>query len=267
MAFDINNFVIDRVRRGSMMSKSTGDIQWSVTQMEDPSLKCSGESKEVVDAIGAPIASFDRAKKVELSSSNALFDLNLYAAQMGTTKKVASAVEKITSPMFEIVDIVTGYADITLKHIPVGVTGGEIKAIYALNGDSSLGTKYILSATTASATEFKLSAGGKLTPPTGLKDGSQLFIPYEYETDAAVEVVNTATQFPKAGKFVMEVIGHDVCDQETVLFAYLIMPNAKLSTNVDYSFTLEGKHPFSMTCSQDYCDKNKKLFNIVIPQA
>lgn len=49
--FDINNFVVDRVIRGSMIMPSTGDIAWSVNQVESPSLKCTGDTTDAVDAI------------------------------------------------------------------------------------------------------------------------------------------------------------------------------------------------------------------------
>jgi hypothetical protein len=90
---------------------------------------------------------------------------------------------------------------------------------------------------------------------------------YEYLSDAAVEVVNSANSFPKAGKFVMEVLGNDVCDPTTLIYAYVIFPNAKLDPNTTVQFSTESKHPFKMLAQQAYCDKQKILFKIVIPQA
>jgi hypothetical protein len=88
---------------------------------------------------------------------------------------------------------------------------------------------------------------------------------YEYETDKAVEVVNSATQFPVGCKFVMEVLGCDVCDQTNLIYAYVIFNNAKLSPDFDWSIQTDSTHPFSMKAQQDYCDKEKRLFSIVIP--
>ena len=36
MAFDINNFVIDRIRRGYMLHSTTSKMLWSVTQITNP---------------------------------------------------------------------------------------------------------------------------------------------------------------------------------------------------------------------------------------
>jgi hypothetical protein len=50
---------------------------------------------------------------------------------------------------------------------------------------------------------------------------------YEYEADGAdkngaVEVANSATNFPTGCKFVMEILGADVCDQTNLIYAYLV---------------------------------------------
>ena len=77
---------------------------------------------------------------------------------------------------------------------------------------------------------------------------------------------NNASDFPKAGKFVLEVIGKDTCDKTATYVAYIVFPNAKLKTDMDLNFTSDGGHPFSMQMMQDYCDLEKRLYNIYIAQ-
>lgn len=179
---------------------------FSCNQLRDPSIGITADSVEVTDAIGSRIAQFDRAKAATLTATNALFDMNLAAAQFGTKKNVASATNKIVSPIFEDITLTTGQTTVVLKQTPVGTAGAEIQFIYELKGDDTLGTKYALGAT-ASATEFELDATTKtITLPTGIT-GSRIFVMYEYQADAAVEIVNTAKEFPTAGRFVMEVLG------------------------------------------------------------
>ena len=89
---------------------------------------------------------------------------------------------------------------------------------------------------------------------------------YEYESEKATAVTANAVDFPKAGKFVLEVLGTDVCDSDTLIHAYVVFPNAKLDGNVDYTFATDGTHPFTIRAMQHYCDKEKKLFTIVIPE-
>lgn len=257
MAFDINNFVIDRVIRGVALSQKDDSVLFSINQMQNVSLNCASESTDAVDALGTPIATFYRAKSAEFSAENAIFDMNLMATQLGTSKKVASSTDKITAPAMESFAYGTGSYE--LKHTPK-VAPSEI---YVLNGDSTFGKKFV-KGTAASEKEFAIT-NKTLSLPTGLNAGDELFVMYDYETENAVEVVNSATEFPVGCKFVMEVLGADVCDQTTLIHAYVIFPNFKLSPDFDWSVATDGTHPFSGKAQQAYCDKEKKLFNIVIP--
>ena len=260
MAFDLNNFLIDRVRRGTMFSDTTGEAMWSITQIKDASLNMTSETADVTDAIGNVITQFDRSKNAEFSGTNALWDLGLSAAQFGSEKQVASSTSKIVTPIYE--QLVVADGKITLSQVPVGVTGAEVKYIYGLNGDSTLGTKYELGES-ATATTFTLDASSKtITVPTGVTGNIAVF--YDYEAEEAIMLKNNAVDFPKAGKFILEVIGKDTCDKTATYVAYIVFPNAKLKTDVDLSFTSDGGHPFSMQMMQDYCDLEKRLFNIYI---
>lgn len=257
MAFDVNNFVIDRIVRGVALSQKDDTVLFSINQIQNASLNCASESTDAVDAMGTPIATFYRAKSAEFSAENALFDMNLMATQLGTEKKVASASSKVLAPAMESFTVTGG--TYTLKHAPK-VAPTEI---YALNGDSTFGVRYT-KASNASATTFAI-ADGVITLPTDLAVNTEMFVMYEYETENAVEVVNSATKYPVGCKFVMEVLGCDVCDQTNLVYAYVIFNNAKLSPDFDWSIATDGSHPFSMKAQQAYCDKEKKLFSIVIP--
>ena len=101
MAFDLNNFVIDRIVRGVALSQKDDSVLFSINQIQNASLNCASESADAVDALGTPIATFYRAKSAEFSAENALYDMSLMATQLGTTKKVASADAKITVPAME----------------------------------------------------------------------------------------------------------------------------------------------------------------------
>jgi hypothetical protein len=156
--------------------------------------------------------------------------------------------------------------------------------VYVLNGDGTLGDKVEIKSS-AAAKDIAIS-GTTVTVDigdTGYAVGAQLFFMYDYEADGAeavkdasgnitkpangaVEVINSATNFPVGCKFIMEILGADVCDQTNLIYAYLIFPNAKLSPDFDWSIATDSTHPFSMRAMQDYCDKDKKLFSIIIPE-
>ena len=275
MAFDLNNFVIDRVVRGiavahgdsDKLGVKAGDILFSINQITNPSLNCSSESTDAVDALNVPIATFYRAKTAEFSAENALFDMNLLATQAGTTKKVASSSSIIETPCFQTIDVKSGVTEYTLNHTPKAAP-----KVYVLKGDGTLGEKVEI-ATTAAEKKVAVS-GTKVTIVVGANGyaaDDQLFFMYEYdangaEDNGAIEVANTATNFPVGCKFIMEILGADVCDQTNLIYAYLIFPNAKLSPDFDWSIATDSTHPFSMRAMQEYCDKEKKLFSIVIPE-
>ena len=158
---------------------------------------------------------------------------------------------------------------VTLEKTPSATGADGIPYLYTLRGDSTIQNTYEYAAT-AAADKFTFS-GTALTFPTSLKEGDIIHVPYEYQADGsegngAIGVTHTAKDFPKAGKFVMEVLGHDVCNVSKNYYAFVILPNAKLETAVDLSFTSDGKHPFSIKCNQDYCDYDKKLYSIIIPE-
>ena len=246
--FDLNNFVIDRIVRGVALSQKDDSVLFSINQIQNASLNCSSESTDAVDAMGTPIATFYRAKSAEFSAENALFDMNLMATQLGTSKKVASADAKIVVPAMESFVVEADGEDslkpYTLKHTPVAAP----TEIYALNEDSTFGTKY--SVKTGNGEGFTY-ADGVITLPAGIAVGTDMFVMYEYATENAVEVVNSAKNFPVGCKFVMEVLGCDVCDQTNLVYAYVIFNNAKLSPDFDWSIATDGSHPFSMKAQQD----------------
>ena len=248
MAFDINNFVIDRIVRGVALSQKDDSVLFSINQIQNASLNCASESTDAVDAMGTPIATFYRAKTAEFSAENALFDMNLMATQLGTEKKVASGASKVVVPAMESFVVAEG-GKYVLKHKAIAAPA----EIYAINSDSTFGVKYKKSETTAiSASEFVYTdTDNTITLPTGLAVGTEMFVMYEYESENAVEVVNSAKNFPVGCKFVMEVLGCDVCDQTNLIYAYVIFNNAKLSPDFDWSIATDGAHPFSMKAQQD----------------
>lgn len=258
MAVNLNNFIIDRVLRGVAQSHTDDSVLFAITQIQNPSLTCSSESVDAVDALGTPVATFYRSKTAEFSAENAMFDMNLMAVQIGAEKKVADSNSKILTPAFEKIEIKAGTSTYTLKHTPKEAPG----FCYALNGDGTLGTKYTKAkGATADETSFVIS-DTTFTPPTGVS--GELLVIYEYESEAGISVANSAKKFPKGCKFTLEVLGCDVCDQTNLLFAYLIFPNFKLSPDFDWSIQTDGAHPFSGKAMQEYCAKENKLFEIIV---
>jgi hypothetical protein len=244
----IKNFIVDRVVRANMYSHADGSLLWGLNQIQSPSLNMESETVEATDALGTPIMSFDRSKTCTFSAENAIFDMGLLAEQVGT--EAVSEERKV--PVFETIAVKASEAK--LAHVPAD----EITYVYVVNGDGSLGTEF------KAGTDFTVS-GQKITFITTVADDTQVFVSYEY-VGKATYVMNSAKNFPKAGKFVMEVLGRDVCDSTTEIYAMLILPNAKLSASTDISFETEMTQGFELTAQQNYCSATNELFTLIIPE-
>lgn len=251
----IKNFIVDRIVRGNMYDNKTGELLWSLNQIQNPSLTMDSETVDATDALGTTIMSFDRSKTCTFSAENAIFDLSLLAEQVGSEAKS----ETRNVPVFESLEVATKGGKVTLAHTPADT----VKYIYVLNSDGSLGTQFVAGAS-ASDTEFAIN-GNQITVPTNLEAGSRIFVSYEYE-GTATYVINSAQNFPTAGKFVMEVLGRDICDATTEIYAMLILPSAKLSASTDLSFDTEMAQSFELIAQQNYCSTTNELFTLIIPE-
>lgn len=254
----INGLIIDRVLQATGFNKDNEAI-FRLTQIQNPSLTSSADQVDALDNTGVKIMSFDRNAAATFSAENAIKDMGLMAAQLGTDRVVASTDKKVEVPAFEIVEGATEY---TLAHTPI-----KTPAVYVLNLDGSLGTKLV--AGTAADGGFAY-ADGKVTVADGIKN-EQLVVMYDYEADGtdknkAVAIENRANVFAKPFRMVVEVLAVDPCDKEELIYMYLIFPSAKLSRNFDLTLDTESAHSFEIECMVDYCSRDKKLFSVVIPE-
>ena len=259
MKHNLNNIIVDRVLRG-IFSDKNDNIIFAINQVQDLSLNQTSESQEVTDAYGVSIMELMRSKALEASANNAIYDFGLLAAQYGTDKVVTEGEKTIKVPTMESFEV--DGATYTLKHTPVEAP----VAIYELNGDSTLGDKYEVGTGSDEDKETKFSiVDNVITLPTSVAKGSEMFVMYEYESENAVEVVNSANNFAKMGKMTFECLVYDVCDPETKIFAYLVLPRFQLSNDFDWSIGGDNQqHAFSGKAHVDYCSKDKKMLRVVI---
>lgn len=267
----INGLVIDRVLQATGFSKSTNEPLYRLTQVQNPSLTSSADQVDALDNTGVKIMSFDRNAAATFSAENAVKDMALLAQQLGSEQVKASDAKKVIVPAFDAIDVVAGQTSYKLANTPVAEP-----AVYVLNGDGSLGVKInAAEGATADKGEF-VYADGTITIVVDenddataiIKAGAQLVVMYDYEAAAgkATSIVNNANVFAKAHRLVVEVLAYDPCDTDTMIYMYLIFPNCKMSRNFDLTLDTESAHSFEVECMVDYCSKDKKLFEIVIPE-
>lgn len=267
MALNRDNFIIDRYVRGNGYLPTTGERIYSLEQVKDGNLKVTVEnSVDVVDAIGNKIETIERGRSAEFSASNALFSFTLMGEQLGATTTEASDSAAINMPKWEEFTLTDSQTEVELKEVPVGTTGAEIPFIYVTPKAGGPSKQYKIG-TTASATDFKLAAATKkLTLPTGLAAGDKVYVDYEYACKKGFQMTASALDKVREHKAVFLVLGHDVCDKNTQYAAYQVFPKAKLSPEIDLTFTPDMEHPFTLQCTQDYCDAKKRLFDILVDE-
>ena len=261
MALNKNELILDRVRSLTAHDLGTSELLFRLTSLEDPSLSCTAEGEEVVDAIGALITTLYRAKKASFSASNSLISLDLAAAQYGTKKEVGSDSAKITDYAYEILKVEG--TSVALKNKPIV---DSVKYIYSIE-DNQIGTAYT-AGSAASDTEFVVAEDGTITLPTSVTSG-KVYVEYKYENANAMRVVNRASNFPTACSVVIYAYFKDTCNENTVYSGKIICPKAKLNPEqVELALTSTGKHAFEFTMMKDYCaeENEDELFSIIISQ-
>lgn len=256
MAFNKNELVIERVREITAWDLTNGELKLRITQPKEVSLNTSAETEEVVDAVGNVITILNKAKKGQLTGSNALFSLDLAALQWGTTKQVASDTGKIKSYMSEVLTVDSA-KKITLSQTPTSTVD---KIYVVVNNDVS---KTYNAGAVVSATDFTI-ADKVVSVPTDLKAGDKVFVSYEYETANAVKVTNSTVNFPTAVKLLVHVIFRDVCTDKQ-LAGVIIIPKAKSNMeSIDISLGSDASHGFDFSMMKDYCSTEQELFSIVV---
>ena len=248
---NLSNFIVDRVISG-IGYNSKDEIVFKMDQCQNTSITCGSESTDIVDNVGSPIMTLYRSKTCEISGENAILDFNVTAYQMGMEEKtVANEDAAIVVPAQEVFEAKGG--TYTLKHLPIEAP----KFLYELNDDSSIGNRYELE-TSGFAVE-----GQEVTLPD-VAEGTMMFISYEYNATAAVEIVNSAKEFPKSCKLVLRVLGYNPCNKDNKLGAYIIFPSFEMSPDFDLSLNAGEAQSWSGKASQDFCSRDKRLMSIVV---
>lgn len=262
--FNPNELTLERIRCVEEYDPATFELTGRYTQIEDPSLQTSADANDVTDAMGTPIQTFYTAQKGTFSFTNSLFSLDLAASQFGTRKKVADENDKLLMPVSEVLPIGND-GTVTLKYVPVGTAGAEIKYVKVINDNNTFGDTYEVSAT-AGTGKFTIDAAAKtITLPEGVT--GRVFVNYEKETSTAVQIIKTTDGVPEVKTLLIHAIFHDPCNKNIVYAGVIRCPRAQIDpTSVDLSLKSDGKHPAAYVLNKEYCSEDGKLFDILVSE-
>ncbi len=265
--FNPNELILEKVRSVEEFDIATNELKGRYTQIESPSLKTSADGREVTDAMGSPIATFYDAQKGTFDFSNSLLSLDLAASQFGTEKEIADETNKIIIPVSEILTISADHT-VTLSYVPVGTAGAEVKYVKVINANNTFGKTYTVSAVAGEgATDsFTIDAENKkITLPNDVI--GDVIVDYERESTKAVAVEKTTDGVTKVRKLHIHAIFHDPCNTNLVYAGVIICPRAQIDpSSVELNLASDGKHAASYMLNKEYCDKNGKLFRIVVAE-
>lgn len=264
MTFNPNELVLEKIRAVEEYDPATSELLSRSTQIESPSLKTSAESSNVTDAMGAPIMTFYNAQSGTFGYTNSLLSLDLAASQFGTKKEVADESNKMTIPVSETIAIGSDNT-VTLKYVPVGTKGAEVKYVKVINENNTFGETYEVSASAAEG-KFTLDAASKkITLPTGVN--GRVFVNYNRETENAVHIGKSAESAPGVVSLLVHAIFHDPCNKNIVYAGVISIPRAEHDiSSVELNLTPDGKHAASYKLQKPYCDADAKLFDIFVSE-
>lgn len=278
---DLSTFVPERAIY-VVGENSDGSLAFMTNQVADFQINVDAEEDTKTDAQGNTIFSISRAKSCDVSFSTPLLTLELVAAMNGSEVERGSDTNLISVPKFETVKLVATSGKVTIDTTTTtisldqvvrnsGTVGTPVYKVSAafLTKDGSTRKKLEKGTTTPASGEFVFTKGsGSADTVTVLNAdydaGSSILITYEYDTASAIQVVNSAEEFPVASVVKVLVRGYDVCDKTSPIYAYFIFPSAKFQTNYTLGMALDQNIDCNLTCSYDYCSENRELYRMVV---
>lgn len=264
MSFNPNELVLEKIRAVEEYDPATSELIGRYTQIKEPSLQTAAEGTAVTDAMGAEIVTFYNAQTGTFSFTNALFSLDLAASQFGSKKEIASTSNKIVKPVSETIVIASDHTA-TLKYVPVGVAGAEIKYVKVINENNSFGETYEISATAGEGKFILDAATKKITMPESVT--GRIFVRYDAETDNAVKVTKRADGVPEIKSLLIHAIFHDPCNANIVYAGVISVPRAQIDpSSVELNLTPDGGHTASYKLQKSYCGNDERLFDIIVSQ-
>jgi hypothetical protein len=278
---DLSTFVPERAIY-VVGENSDGSLAFMTNQVADFQINVDAEEDTKTDAQGNTIFSISRAKSCNVSFSTPLLTLELVAAMNGSEVERGTNDDKIAVPKFETVKLVATAGKVTIDTTTTtialaqavrnsGTAGTPVYKVSAafLTKDGSTRKKLEKGTTTPSSGEFVFTKGsGSADTITVLNadydEGSSILITYEYDTANAIQIINSAEEFPVASVVKVLVRGYDVCDKTSPIYAYFIFPSAKFQTNYTLGMALDQNIDCNLTCSYDYCSEDRELYRMVV---
>ena len=187
----------------------------------------------------------ENGRGATFGASNAFFNTQLLAAQVGGTVESAADVE------FTKYDILTLDAQ---KGATLSATTEATTAdVYKLEKDNSL--------TAATAKIAGAIADGKITVDS-LVEGDRVLVVYTAKVAEGEHITALADGTNELMNVTAEVLLRELCNEE-LYYAFIVM-KGKLSGEAEWGMTRDGNHAFELRAMPSYCEDPRKLVEVII---
>lgn len=262
MAFTLDGIVIDRIQMGIAETTDQSEVLYTLTQLTEPNIEISAESKDATDANGTLIKRFYTGKTGTFTAQNAFIDFNILGATTGSGKELASGANALTVPRIIYVDNTTANRTEGVT-ITDTVVDGTIR-VNAIANNGTMGKSYSMGA--GSDTTFAYS-NGKLIMPND-PEADRFVVKYERTVTAdAVRVANKANKYPTTVRLTLKALAIDPCDAGTVRACYIVLPSFQVSPETSIDLQTESTLEYTGELQVDYCSKDKTLYEIYMVES
>lgn len=179
-----------------------------------------------------------------------MLNINIMGATSGSAPVSASVTNAINMP--KIITVKSG-TTVTLKDFVSGTA--MVNAFYE-NG--AMGKSYTFGST-ANETDFAITSGGVLTPPTD-PDVTKYIVTYKRKVTDGFVIKNRADKFPSTVRLTLKVLAVDPCTADTLRAGYVLLPSFQVSPEVEINFTTDATQAYKGDLQVDYCSADKSLY-------
>ena len=263
MAFKLGDLVIDRIISG-VGEDHEGKLLYNLTNIQEGSIEITADSVDATDGTGAIIKTFYRAKQGTLTLTNATISLPILEQTSG------SKADKAEENPFDMPHIITTATASGIKLVGISDDGSSNNIrVYAVNTNGTLGAEYTSSMYNVTSKTGDMDCSTMTITPQGPQDDKDVMWLIKYDrnvSENAIRIYNRSDAFPKSHKLTLKVLVCDPCETDTVIGAYVVLPNFQPSPEVSFTFSTDTTIDFTGKLATSYCGTQKVLYEIFVAQ-
>lgn len=257
-----NKWAVQQVFTVKLFDLVTGENIGIMEDLKSCTLTNEGTTVYASGGVGnSNIIGFDHSKKARLSVQNAIFDDRALSTQLGAD------ITDGTNDNMVVTDVLTINSDTAATtYTALGNAGSEVKYVYILNDDGTLGAKFEQDAAVA-AGKFTYDSGTKAVTfnTSEVADGKKVVAFYNAASGPSTKSLSNYTdKFAKNVKLVADSIVRDTYTGEDYQ-AQIIFYKGKINNNFEISLSSDGEpavHNFEIEALKPAL--NSKLWEMII---